>query len=132
VVLDLPGELLTPAQVTRLIDGTLDLGLLRPPVRERDLITEVLRSEPLVAVLPESHPLADSEAVPLAQRRGEPFVTYPSLALPIGAARRRRGCLRRPRLQTHRQPRRRRDRDARQLCSGPGSACPSPRPRCVT
>lgn len=78
VVLDLQGELLTPAQVARLIDGTLDLGLLRPPVRERDLIIEVLRSEELIAVLPESHPLADSEAVPLEQLSGQPFVTYPS------------------------------------------------------
>ena len=36
VVLDLRGELLTPAQVARLLDGTLDLGLLRPPVHERE------------------------------------------------------------------------------------------------
>ena len=47
VVLDLRGELLTPAQVARLVDGALDLGLLRPPVHERELCTEVLRSEPL-------------------------------------------------------------------------------------
>jgi len=78
VVLDLQGELLTPAQVARLVDGTLDLGLLRPPVHQRDLCTETLRSEPLIAVLPESHPLADSEAIPLERLEGEPFVTYPS------------------------------------------------------
>jgi DNA-binding transcriptional LysR family regulator len=78
VVLDLQGELLTPAQVERLLDGTLDLGLLRPPVHERDLSTEALHSEPLVAVLPETHPLADAAAVPLEQLEGEPFVTYPS------------------------------------------------------
>ena len=78
VLLDLRGELLTPAQVARLLDGTLDVGLLRPPVRERELNTEVLRSEPLVAVLPESHPLAASEAIPLETFEGEPFVTYPS------------------------------------------------------
>jgi DNA-binding transcriptional LysR family regulator len=78
VVLDLRGELLTPAQVAQLVDGTLDLGLLRPPVRERDLCTEVLRSEPLVAVLPAAHPLADADAVPLEVLRDEPFVTYPS------------------------------------------------------
>jgi DNA-binding transcriptional LysR family regulator len=78
VVLDLQGELLTPAQVARLIDGTLDLGLLRPPVRERELSTEVLHSEPLLAVLPDSHPLANAEAVPLELLRDEPFVTYPS------------------------------------------------------
>jgi DNA-binding transcriptional LysR family regulator len=78
VVLDLQGELLTPAQVARLVDGTLDLGLLRPPVNERALETEVLRSEPLLAVLPESHRLAKSEAIPLERLEGEPFITYPS------------------------------------------------------
>ena len=78
VMLDLRGELLTPAQVEGLLDGTLDLGLLRPPVRERDLAVEVVRSEPLVAVLPEAHPLAAADAVPLEQLAGEPFVVYPS------------------------------------------------------
>jgi DNA-binding transcriptional LysR family regulator len=78
VVLDLRGELLTPAQVARLLDGTLDLGLLRPPVRERALSLEVLRSEPLIAVLPRSHPLADTETVALERLKDEPFVTYPS------------------------------------------------------
>ena len=77
VVLDLRGELLTPAQVTRLLDGSLDLGFLRPPVHERDLSTEVLRSEPLVVVLPESHSLAGPESVPLQLLENEPFVTYP-------------------------------------------------------
>jgi DNA-binding transcriptional LysR family regulator len=78
VVLDLRGELLTPAQVTRLLDGTLDLGLLRPPVRERALAVEVLRREPLVVVLPQAHPLAAADAVPLEELAGEPFVVYPS------------------------------------------------------
>ena len=77
-MLDLRGELLTPAQVALLLDGTLDLGLLRPPVRERELHVEVLRREPLVAVLPAGHALAAADALPLAQLRDEPFVTYPS------------------------------------------------------
>ena len=78
VMLDLRGELLTPAQVTQLLDGTLDLGFLRPPVHVRDLHTEVVQSEPLVAVLPASHPLADADAVPLEQLEHERFVMYPS------------------------------------------------------
>jgi DNA-binding transcriptional LysR family regulator len=78
VVLDLRGELLTPAQVARLLDGTLDLGLLRPPVRERELRVEVLRREALVAVLPEAHALAAADAVPLEELASEPFVVYPS------------------------------------------------------
>jgi DNA-binding transcriptional LysR family regulator len=78
VALDLRGELLTPAQVAGLLDGTLDLGLLRPPVRERDLAVEVLRREPLVVVLPRGHPLAAADAIPLEELEHEPFVTYPS------------------------------------------------------
>ena len=78
VVLDLRGELLTPTQVARLTAGTLDLGLLRPPIRDRSLSTEVLRSEPLIAVLPESHPLAAADAISLERLKDEPFVTYPS------------------------------------------------------
>ena len=78
VALDLRGELLTPAQVAGLLDGTLDLGLLRPPVRERELAVEVVRREPLVAVLSREHPLAAADAIPLEELEHEPFVTYPS------------------------------------------------------
>ena len=78
VVLDLRGELLTPAQVAGLLDGTLDVGLLRPPVRERELAIEVVRREPLVAVLPQAHPLAATAVVPLEELSREPFVVYPS------------------------------------------------------
>jgi DNA-binding transcriptional LysR family regulator len=78
VELELRGELLTPAQVRGLEDRTLDLGLLRPPVRHVDLAVEVVRREPLVAVLPEAHALATREAVPVEELAGEPFVAYPS------------------------------------------------------
>ena len=79
VVLDLRGELLTPAQVARLLDGTLDLGLLRPPVHERELCTRgaplASRSSPCSRRRTRS-PAAD--AVPLEELEDEPFVTYPS------------------------------------------------------
>jgi DNA-binding transcriptional LysR family regulator len=78
VVLDLRGELLTPAQVEGLLAGTLDLGLLRPPVRERELAVEVVRRERLVAVLPQTHRLAGEDTVPLEELAAEPFVVYPS------------------------------------------------------
>jgi DNA-binding transcriptional LysR family regulator len=78
VQLDLRGEMLTPAQVGGLKEGALDLGLLRPPVRDRDLSVEVVVREPLMAVLPEQHPLAELEAVPVERLAEEPFITYPS------------------------------------------------------
>ncbi|WP_026912621.1 LysR family transcriptional regulator [Patulibacter minatonensis] len=77
VRLDLAGELLTPTQVARLTDGTLDVGLLRPPVRGDELAVEVVRSEPLVAVLPAGHPLATRGRVAVADLAGEAFIAYP-------------------------------------------------------
>jgi DNA-binding transcriptional LysR family regulator len=76
--LDLKGEMLTPDQVAALLDRTLDLGFLRPPVRSADLDVRVLRREPLIAALPETHRLAARSRVRLADLRDEPFICYPS------------------------------------------------------
>ncbi|GLY29713.1 LysR family transcriptional regulator [Kineosporia sp. NBRC 101731] len=78
ITLDLKGEMLTPDQATALLEGTLDLGFLRPPVRESRLEVRVLRSEPLIAVLPEQHPLARRSVLRLKDLRDEPFIGYPS------------------------------------------------------
>ena len=76
--LDLRGELLTPSQVTGLVDGTLDIGFLRPPVQVPEVEVRPLRREPLVVVLPETHPQAGQAQVALADLAEEPFITYPS------------------------------------------------------
>jgi DNA-binding transcriptional LysR family regulator len=78
IELDLKGEMLTPDQVDALHDRTLDIGFLRPPVHARDIDVRLLRREPLIAVLPETHSLAGSDTVRLANLRDEPFITYPS------------------------------------------------------
>lgn len=78
IELDLKGEMLTPNQVTALLDGSLDLAFLRPPVRSPDIDVRVLRREPLIAVLPESHALAGRAKVRLGDLREETFITYPS------------------------------------------------------
>ncbi|MDF2144462.1 LysR substrate-binding domain-containing protein [Knoellia sp. p5-6-4] len=68
VELDLHGEMISPDQVAALHTGALDLAFVRPPVRDPDLRLKVLRREPLVAVLPESHLLAGLDAVLRARR----------------------------------------------------------------
>jgi len=76
--LDLRGELLTPSQVAGLVDGTIDVGFLRPPVRVPDVDVHPLRQEPLVVVLPHSHAQAGQSEIALADLADEPFITYPS------------------------------------------------------
>ncbi|MEU8632594.1 LysR family transcriptional regulator [Amycolatopsis sp. NPDC048633] len=78
IELDLKGEMLTPVQVAMLVEESLDIGFLRPPVREPGLVVRVLRREPLIAALPAHHPLTERATVRLADLRDEPFVCYPS------------------------------------------------------
>ena len=78
VALDLHGELLTPAQVTRLINRELDIGMLRPPVREPGIRLEIIDREPLLVVLPTGHPLTAQPAVDLSELAGIPFISYPA------------------------------------------------------
>jgi DNA-binding transcriptional LysR family regulator len=80
VRLDLRGEMLTPAQVEGLVEGALDVALLRPPVDHADLVVEPVGVEPLVAALPADHPLAVHERLPVAMLAGEPFIVYPASA----------------------------------------------------
>jgi DNA-binding transcriptional LysR family regulator len=76
-VLQVEGEMLSPAQVESLLSGRLDVcfGWMRPA--EPELETRVLRRERLAVVLPENHRLAGRESVRLADLAEDPFVTYP-------------------------------------------------------
>ena len=80
VRLDLRGEMLTPAQVEGLLEGALDVALLRPPVDHPDLVVETIGVEPLVAALPADHQLAALDRVPVGRLEDEPFIVYPASA----------------------------------------------------
>jgi DNA-binding transcriptional LysR family regulator len=69
------------ALVAGLRDGTLDAGLSRPPLVD-DLATEVVLREPVAAVLPEGHPLADRAELTLADLADEPWVLTPRASWP--------------------------------------------------
>jgi DNA-binding transcriptional LysR family regulator len=78
ITLDLRGETLNPELVEGLRSGVFDLAVLRGSVDEEDISTLPLRSEPLVAVVPAHHRLADRPSIPLADLAEEPFVIHPS------------------------------------------------------
>jgi DNA-binding transcriptional LysR family regulator len=68
-------EMLPAQQSEGLIDGSIDVGFTRPlqPPYDRQLRSEVLYLDPLVAVLPNDHPLATGP-LPLRALADEPFV----------------------------------------------------------
>jgi LysR family hydrogen peroxide-inducible transcriptional activator len=54
--------------------GTLDLGLIATPLADDGLTVQPLLTEPLLAALPEAHPLAAGEKVRMDRLAAEPFV----------------------------------------------------------
>ena len=71
-------EMVSRAQVEALTDdGSLDIGLVRPPVTRPDLVSRPLIREPLVAALPKNHPLAGLDRpVDITDLHGIDLVMY--------------------------------------------------------
>jgi DNA-binding transcriptional LysR family regulator len=66
----------TLQQIGELKRGSLDLGFLLLPVEEETLELEhVLRIE-LIAALPEEHPLAEREEIPMRELEEEPLILF--------------------------------------------------------
>jgi DNA-binding transcriptional LysR family regulator len=69
-------EMTLPQQTASLLKGDIDIAFLRPPVQDAELDWEVLMSEPLMAVMPRGHPLAEMPRVPGRRLASEPFVMF--------------------------------------------------------
>ncbi|MEU3460719.1 LysR family transcriptional regulator [Streptomyces sp. NPDC006733] len=80
VTLELRGELLAPQLADGLLDGTYDLAVCRSGPWTESVHTTLLRTEPLIAVLPAHHPLAHAERIALASLAEDPFVIHPAQA----------------------------------------------------
>lgn len=76
VTLEVQADLLTPGQVERLLDGRLDLGVLRGPVAEPGIATRSLLQEPLVLALPADHRLVPEASLEVADVAADEFVAY--------------------------------------------------------
>ncbi|AFY37057.1 transcriptional regulator, LysR family [[Leptolyngbya] sp. PCC 7376] len=70
-------EMSSGKQVKALREKKITVGLLDPVIATTDLKFQVLFSDPLVAVLPEKHPLANSETIDLEDLATDLWVTGP-------------------------------------------------------
>ncbi len=81
---DFPGielslrEATTAEQVEAITSGEADIGLMRQPgIMVAQLGWELLAREPILAAVPDDHPLAQHETIALADLAGEPFIATP-------------------------------------------------------
>ena len=73
----------TVEQLRALGTGTIDVGLVRPPIEDDPgLRVDVVMRERTLAALPADHALAALRRVPLARLAGEPFVLFPRAQAP--------------------------------------------------
>lgn len=70
-------EMAIADQIDALVDGRVDVGILRPPVDDTRLASVRLVEEPFVVVLPAGHPLASEPLLDLRALEGEVLVGYP-------------------------------------------------------
>ena len=67
-----------PIQVKYLVEGQLDIGLLRPPIVAHSLAVEPILTERLVVAMPSNHRFAGLDAISLASLADEPFIGFSS------------------------------------------------------
>jgi DNA-binding transcriptional LysR family regulator len=70
-------ELTTDRQLIWLREGRIDLGLIRPPIADLDLNSQVIFQESVVVAIPSNHHLAMLASIDLAVLATEPFILFP-------------------------------------------------------
>ena len=75
-------ELTTDRQLIWLREGKIDVGLMRPPINEPDVTSEIVFEEALIVALPANHPLATADSIDLSLLAREPFILFPRQLAP--------------------------------------------------
>ncbi|XAZ35086.1 LysR substrate-binding domain-containing protein [Glutamicibacter halophytocola] len=69
--------LTTDEQIEKLLEGSLDLGILRDPTRVPGIELREIHSEPLVVALPAGHRLGNQDQIDASELADEDFVLFP-------------------------------------------------------
>jgi len=77
VELVLRDSALTSVQVAGLLDKSIDIGFLRPPVGDAAIGLIPIAREQLVVALPATHPLAENATVDIQTLAQESFIVFP-------------------------------------------------------
>jgi DNA-binding transcriptional LysR family regulator len=85
-------EGMTSQTVGRLLDRSIDMGVVRDAEQQPGVVVETLATEPFVAVLPATHPHAADERVAAGALRDDPFVFYPRRAGELAYQRNLQAC----------------------------------------
>ena len=71
------GQTYADVALSRVADGSLDLGFVRLPVTQPGVESRVIFKEELICALPADHPLAKCKRIQVEALAAEPFVSFP-------------------------------------------------------
>src|SRR5208337_1595169 len=74
--------LTSPQQMEALHDREINIGFLRPPIDDPDVVSETVLREKIIAVIPANHPLAKLKRVPVRSLAALPFLEVARPAAP--------------------------------------------------
>jgi DNA-binding transcriptional LysR family regulator len=75
-------EINSGEQVEALREKRIQIGFARGAVQDNDLKSVIIQNEPLVAVLPFDHKLAQEREISIDRLSGDPFILYPRTSRP--------------------------------------------------
>jgi len=75
-------SLTSPQQMEALHDREINIGFLRPPIDDPDVVSETVLREKIIAVIPANHPLAKLKRVPVRSLAALPFLEVARPAAP--------------------------------------------------
>jgi DNA-binding transcriptional LysR family regulator len=78
VALRVHSDMVTPQQVEQILDGRLDVGVLRPPVNAPGVAVETIRQDPVVVLLASRHRATAHREIDLTELRDEWFIAFPA------------------------------------------------------
>ena len=70
-------ELTMPQQFEAIRRSDIDVGILRPPVVDASLASDVILEEPMIVAMPSGHRLAKLARIPSSRLAAEPFIMFP-------------------------------------------------------
>ena len=71
------GQTYANVALSRVADGSLDLGFVRLPVPQPGVAARVIMNEELICALPANHKLSQQKRIPIESLADEPFVSFP-------------------------------------------------------
>ncbi len=85
-------DLTATEQISALETGGIDVGILRPPVPNKSLVSECLTSENLVVAFPRGHPFKNRERIPWTALGEQPYILFSRRRAPAFEALIERAC----------------------------------------